>query len=70
MLPKTENDPARCAKNFGSFEIALGVARDLPTPPLSVDLRPDTVARATMPEAAIQEDCDPGSNKDEVRPAP
>jgi hypothetical protein len=67
MLPYTKYTPAERHERGVSVEIALLVARDLGSPIDVVRARWLEVSRTRMPEAAINEDCQPTARKDYVR---
>jgi hypothetical protein len=66
MLPNPNRDPT-CA---GESRVGIGVAPSIPLnllgPPHRDGTRHPLMVRTAMPETAIYEDCDPGSDKHDV----
>jgi hypothetical protein len=66
MLPDPHHRPALSFKGTCRFVVALPVALQLRLPVPGVGLRLDSVLRATVPEAAIDEHSHPGANEDDI----
>ena len=68
MLPEAQHPPADLAQGFRHGSIASLIPSDFGIPELLAGLRPAKVLGAAMPEAAIDEDGESFSPKDEVGP--
>lgn len=68
MLPDANYGPTRGPQCSVVGSVSRDVAGELRQPELGVGLRMSRVDRATVPEAAINEDGDAGRSEHEVRP--
>jgi hypothetical protein len=68
MLPYADDEPAEPCQVIVVTTVALTVPLDLRRPVLRVRLGEDSVTRAAVPEAAVNEDCDAGAQEDDVDP--
>jgi hypothetical protein len=66
VRPQPDDGPAVGPQSLISVSVAPPVRVDLGTPPFRVRLRPRSVARATVPEAAVHKDGDPRHSEDNV----
>lgn len=66
MLPETKDCPAGIAKSSTGVRVTLDVSRDLLTPIHRVRPGCDEALRAPVPEASVDEHCNPASGKDDV----
>lgn len=66
MLPDAYDSPALLTKAGVRFTVSLDIAVELPRPPLLIVLRPRRVQWATMPKAAVYEDCDATFREEDV----
>lgn len=69
MLPESERYPACFEQHCVRLSVALSIALQLRHPVLRVSLRRRRVARASMPEATVNEDGDSLLCEDDVGPA-
>lgn len=70
MLPDSKAYPASLFKVPIGIDVPRPVASDLISPEIGVRHRGRVMLRATMPEAAIEEDSDPGLRKHKVSGSP
>jgi hypothetical protein len=66
VLPYPDDSPAQIGQTSIGVTVALKVGLDLRPPPLGVIFRPSPVGWAAMPEAAVDEDRNPLSGKDNI----
>jgi hypothetical protein len=69
MFPEAEHRPSGVFKQLVSLPIPLHVPAELLGPEATVGARGGVVLRTTVPEAAVEEDGDPGASENEVGPA-
>src|SRR5688572_4856399 len=68
VLPNRHRHPAAVFKSTAGTRVTVLVLGELPLPELSVCPRDRQIAsRASVPEAAVKEDCDAKSRVDHVR---
>src|SRR5699024_3363246 len=70
VLPEPEDAPSCVGERACGPEIAFSVRNDLRPPIGDVGLRLHVMLRAAVPEAPVDEDCDPNAREDDVRSAP
>jgi hypothetical protein len=66
MFPDPHHRPTFSLKGRCRFVVALPVALQLWLPVPRVGLRLDSMLRAAVPEAAIEEHSHPGANEDDI----
>jgi hypothetical protein len=66
MCPHANDFPAECFETLISVGITYTVGFDLGAPEVSVFFRPGGMKRAAVPKAAIDEDCDTATGKDDI----
>lgn len=66
VLPRADDAPALCHQDRLVPRVALPVREELPSPEVGVRLREMGVLLAVVPEAAVDEDRDPGAGEHEV----
>lgn len=69
MFPESERCPACFAQHQVRFSVALSVAVQLRHPVLRIPLRRRRMLRASVPEAAVNEDCNSLLREHDVSPA-
>lgn len=70
MLPDTNTDPAGFCQSFIGVAVAGTVRGDLVRPKPGVRRRDRVMIGAAVPEAPVQEDCDPSGGEDQVSGPP
>lgn len=70
VLPDSDDSPALGDQDPFILRITLTVGQQLPPPERGVRFGEVGVLIAVVPEAAIDEHCDPGARENEVRPYP
>lgn len=68
MPPDAHHGPAARLEALRSRAISLGIAADLVGPVLAIRTRSSAVGRATVPDTAVDEDCDLQPAKGQVWP--
>jgi hypothetical protein len=66
VFPDSDDAPASGTQSSVCFAVTCNVAGDLRCPILGVRSRGFLVCGASVPKAAVEENCYPGSSKDEV----
>jgi hypothetical protein len=66
MFPHTDYRPTCFLEKAISLRVPHFVRLDFLSPKLGIQLRPRPMKRAPMPEAAIDEDSDPGGHKNHI----
>src|SRR5947208_506274 len=69
VLPDPHHRPSSLRQLSVCILVSSAVRSDLFSPPLGIALRPSTVLRASVPKAAIDENCDTGGREDNVHRA-
>lgn len=66
VFPEAQDGPALCREVFGGLQVAGHVPVELGAPPVGVGLGTGGVLGAAVPEAAVEEDGDPGAAEEYV----
>lgn len=69
MLPNAEHAPTVGTEQAANLPVSFDVASQFPFPKVGADQRHGSVRRATVPETAIDEDCDPLFPENKIRRA-
>lgn len=66
VLPNPNDEPADPSERRGGTGVSIAIGLNLVGPPVGVVLREREVRRAAVPEAAIDEDCDPARTEHDI----
>lgn len=69
VFPVSKDFPARALQGLRLFKVSGDVPVELAIPELGVRLRSTTVHLAPVPEVAVEENCEFGTQKGHIRPA-